>query len=88
MTLFSHQQALLNRNPRKAMLAWNMGTGKTLASIKWAEQNNYNTLVVCPKGLVEQWQQQVRITKGSRTPITKATANRKVRKYTSPWPSG
>lgn len=61
MELYSHQKRIIEENPRKRLLAHSMGLGKTITAIKWAEQNNYNTLVVCPKGLVEQWQQQVDI---------------------------
>lgn len=56
MELFAHQKALLARKPRKWLLAWGTGTGKTLAALELANKMGYCTLVVCPKGLVKTWQ--------------------------------
>ena len=35
MQLYTHQQRFLEANPKKALLAWEMGTGKSLAAIEW-----------------------------------------------------
>lgn len=59
MPLYAHQQRFLAHNPRKALLAWSVGTGKTRAAIEWALKKDVGTLVVCPKGLVQQWKDQV-----------------------------
>lgn len=59
MELYAHQKRFLAVNPTKALLAWEMGTGKTRTAIEWATQNNYQTLVIAPKGLVAQWKGQV-----------------------------
>lgn len=59
LPLYKHQQRLLDENPRKRLLAWSMGAGKTRTAIEWAIKNNYQTLIICPKGLVTQWQEQI-----------------------------
>lgn len=54
--LYKHQQNLINKNPEKCLLAWETGTGKSLAAIEWAKQNHgKNTLLICPKALREKW---------------------------------
>jgi superfamily II DNA or RNA helicase len=58
-TLYPHQQELINKNPKKHLLAWGTGTGKTLTAITLAKNNNVDSLVICPKSLVNQWNEQV-----------------------------
>lgn len=57
--LYQHQQKLLDLNPKKYLLAWSCGAGKTKAAIALAEKNVSWVLVICPKSLVEQWKEQV-----------------------------
>jgi len=60
MKLFKHQFDLVNQAPSKHLLAWETGTGKTLAAIELAiRTGNGNTLVICPKSLKEQWLEQI-----------------------------
>jgi superfamily II DNA or RNA helicase len=54
--LYNHQKTLLDKNPDKHLLAWECGTGKTLASLKIAEKNQTSLLVITPKLLKENWQ--------------------------------
>lgn len=54
MKLYKHQQDILDKAPKKHLLAWETGTGKTLAGILLAEGKR--TLVIVPKSLKEQWQ--------------------------------
>lgn len=60
MKLFKHQEDILKLNPRYHLLAWECGTGKTLTSIKLAEQNTQRILVVCPKSLKENWAREIK----------------------------
>lgn len=58
--LYKHQKDILNLNPAKHLLAWEMGTGKTLAAIRLAEQQPIrNCLVICPKQVIDKWPQEV-----------------------------
>ena len=59
MPLYAHQQKLIDLNPSKYLLSWGTGTGKTLAAITLAKQNNQRALVICPKSLIDQWREQV-----------------------------
>jgi len=58
--LYQHQSDLVDLNPKKHLLAWETGTGKTLAAIELAKKNAIeDTLVVVPKSLFEQWEEQI-----------------------------
>lgn len=58
MKLYEHQKKILEQNPKKSLLAWEVGSGKSLAGIKLCEQNmedNDIGLVICPKSLKDKW---------------------------------
>ena len=61
IVLWSHQKDFLKLNPKKHLLAWSCGVGKSLAMIKGMEQNQvqggaiYKILIICPKSIKEQW---------------------------------
>jgi len=57
MKAYKHQQALLDSNPNKHLLAWGCGSGKTYATIKLAE--GCATLIICPKSIKEQWEEEI-----------------------------
>lgn len=59
MKLYNHQQKLVDELPRNHLLAWEVGTGKTIAAIASADRANMLTLVVCPKSLKDQWIEEV-----------------------------
>jgi len=59
MKLYKHQQAILGKLPKKHLLAWETGTGKTLAAIELAKKTGGDTLVIVPKSLKEQWQEEL-----------------------------
>jgi len=59
VVLFRHQDRFLKKNPAKILLCWDTGTGKTLASILWAEQNSKRTIIICPKALKENWRREI-----------------------------
>ena len=58
--LYNHQQQILDDFPKKHLLAWECGVGKTLAAIKLADKINESTIVVCPKSLVRNWQEELK----------------------------
>jgi superfamily II DNA or RNA helicase len=59
MKLYKHQQALVDLAPDKYLLAHETGTGKTITAIELVKLKTDNCLVICPKSLVKQWQEQV-----------------------------
>ena len=59
MELYKHQQNFLDKNPRKKLLCWSTGTGKTLTSIFWANTGT-STLFVVPKALKNNWQRNIK----------------------------
>lgn len=56
--LYKHQERFLARNPDKALLVWGMGSGKTRAACEWAKLRGRQVLIVCPKGLCENWRRE------------------------------
>ncbi|MCP5375205.1 MAG: DEAD/DEAH box helicase family protein [Rickettsiaceae bacterium] len=59
MKLWSHQQKIIDLNPKKHLLAHEVGTGKTITAITLARNNNQKALVICPKSIKQQWLEQV-----------------------------
>ena len=57
--LYKHQQELVDKNPKKWLLAWSTGSGKSLTAISLAKGNNQTALIICPKSIVDQWKPQV-----------------------------
>lgn len=58
MSLYAHQQQLIDQDPKAHLLAWGTGTGKTLTAIKLS-MFNCPLLVICPKSLVENWEREI-----------------------------
>jgi len=59
MKLYNHQIAFLKKNPKKCLLAWEMGTGKTRVAIEWVKQNKFKQVaIICPKALKENWNRE------------------------------
>jgi len=60
MKLYKHQRELVEKAPKKWLLAHGCGSGKTLTSIILCEKEGLsNVLIVCPKSIKEQWQEQI-----------------------------
>lgn len=55
MIWYEHQRRLLEANPKKHLMCWSTGTGKTLASLGLCYQNGKDPLIICPKSLKEKW---------------------------------
>lgn len=56
VTLLPHQQETVDRAPKKRLLAFDTGTGKTITAISLCNKHAVsNVLVIAPKTNVEQW---------------------------------
>ncbi len=55
MKLYKHQEDFIKENPNKALLAWEINTGKTLAGVEWLRKRPGNAIVVCPKRVKNKW---------------------------------
>lgn len=55
MKLWPHQQRIVDTDPKKSLLCWEMRTGKSLPASIWGQKRS-SCLVVCPKQLVKDWQ--------------------------------
>lgn len=60
MTLYSHQQRFIDKNPDRALLVWEGGLGKTVAGCEWLKKRaSVPRLVVCPKSIIEKWKREL-----------------------------
>lgn len=54
--LYKHQQAFIDKNPDKALLCHEAGTGKTITAMSWLKlRPNLKALVVAPLGVQKMW---------------------------------
>lgn len=63
MKLFAHQQRFIDKNPDRAMLVWETGTGKTVAACEWAKSKKRpagRKLVACPKSIIGKWEKALK----------------------------
>ena len=60
ITLKPHQQAFVDRNPQKAILAWGVRVGKTYTIAMWAQKRSETDfLLACPKRIKQNWIQDL-----------------------------
>jgi len=60
MNLYKHQSEFKARNPDKALLVWEGGTGKTVGACEWLKQGrDQDALVVCPKRICSKWEAEL-----------------------------
>lgn len=59
-TLYQHQKNLIEKLPKRHILIHEMGTGKTRTAIEMAKKVGGKAIVVCPKGLQENWKQELK----------------------------
>ena len=58
--LYKHQQNFLDKNPDRAMLVWETGTGKTVTACLWLNlRPEVKALVICPKAIVDKWKRDL-----------------------------
>lgn len=60
VTLYKHQQRILDLNPDKFLLAHGTGSGKTITSLALAKKNKAVTLAVVPKPVYRKWQKAMK----------------------------
>ncbi len=61
MKLYKHQERFIKENPDRALLVWEMQTGKTLAACEWAKKRpGRAVLVLSPKAIVEKWERELK----------------------------
>jgi len=59
--LYKHQKRFLDKNPDRALLLHETGTGKTLIACKWLKlRPDRLALVVCPKAIVGKWERDLK----------------------------
>ena len=58
--LYAHQQRFAVKNPDRALLVWETGTGKTVSAIIWMNVRKHaKFVVVCPKGIIKKWEREI-----------------------------
>jgi len=55
MKPYTHQQKLWDEKPKKTLLCWDTGTGKTVGALGLVNIHCNTAMVVCPKALKEKW---------------------------------
>lgn len=58
MKLYAHQQRFIDKNPDRALLVWETGTGKTVTAITWRNhprRKHLRAVVFCPKAIMRKW---------------------------------
>jgi len=56
MILRKHQERILNEDPDKVLLCWEMRTGKSLPASVMTKRSGNNGIIVCPKQLKKDWE--------------------------------
>lgn len=55
LTLYKHQQEIVDRFPKKLLIAHGLGSGKTITALALANKSEEGVLIICPKMLKEKW---------------------------------
>lgn len=77
MQLYEHQKRFAIKNPRKALLCWEVRTGKTVAAAVWLNlRQNKKALVICPKSIVEKWKRDLKTWKAKADVISRDTVHK------------
>jgi hypothetical protein len=59
--LYLHQQEFINKNPNKALLCFEAGTGKTITAISWLKlRPQLKALIIAPKGVQLMWRTELK----------------------------
>ena len=60
-TLYAHQKRFDKKNPDRALLVWETGTGKTISACVWLNRRpDIKFVVVCPKGIIGKWRRDLK----------------------------
>ena len=78
MKLYKHQAAFITRNPDRALLVWETGTGKTIAACEWIKKRKHLlALVICPKAIIGKWERDL-LTWGARADVVSRDGAKKL----------
>ncbi|MES2006879.1 MAG: helicase-related protein [Patescibacteria group bacterium] len=77
--LYAHQQRFIDKNPDRALLVWETGTGKTVAACSWLNKRSMRALVICPKAIVGKWERDLAEWKVKNTTVIAMSQLSKVR---------
>lgn len=58
MELYKHQKEIVSRFPKRHVLVWGTGSGKSLAAIELAIKTREYVLIICPKSLKSDWKKR------------------------------
>lgn len=71
MALYAHQQKLLDQNPPRHLIAWQVGAGKSRMALELAKKNGVMPLIIVPKMLQDKWAREAAIAQVEATIISK-----------------
>jgi len=60
LKLFQHQMKLVTTAPDRHALIWETGSGKSYGAISLAVKKTKKILIICPKGLVVKWKDDIK----------------------------
>lgn len=55
VTLYNHQQKIVDAFPHKLLIAHGLGSGKTYTALALAKKSSVPALIICPKMLKDKW---------------------------------
>jgi superfamily II DNA or RNA helicase len=55
MELYKHQKEFLDKKLKKALICFEIGTGKTFTAVEWLRDKQENALVIVPKRIKGKW---------------------------------
>lgn len=71
ITLYKHQQELVDQNPARYGVFASVGSGKSITLLALAQKNNAKALIICPKAIKTQWMNYIKEWKAEHVVITK-----------------
>jgi hypothetical protein len=81
--LYKHQQHLVDLNPKKWLLAHEVGSGKSITVLELIKKNELTPLIICPKAMVERWFEYLREYNIGGIVLSKETFKKRVKEL--PW---
>lgn len=65
INLYPHQKKFTEQNPDKALICFEVGTGKTFTAVEWLRSRDQNALIIVPKRIKKKWQKDLSDVKGN-----------------------
>ena len=81
-TLWNHQKYAIDKYKGRSFfgLLFDMGLGKTLTAIRIAEEKERPVLIIAPKALCNQWQEEIEANKEKDWNVVVCTSDTKKKK--------